>query len=172
MGKTILELIISVYTICLKTQEERTIKARLADLSTKQVKMDTEQYVLVRELLILRRERAFNVCEFLIYFARLMLLTSALKLPGSRWLNPVFVASCGLFQSGMQVFKSMRGKKHFHKLTIEDVKQHQQQKMKEALAADKLQTILVPIEKNKTSVYRSRGYSASLASEFNFGNNN
>ena len=92
------------------------------------VELDTEQYVRIRELVIARRERIFHICEFWIYFARMMLLTSALKLPGSSWLRPVFVASCGLFQSGMQVFKSMRGKKHFHKLTIEDVKQRSEQK--------------------------------------------
>lgn len=78
---------------------------------------------MIRKLLIKRREISFHICEFLIYFARMMLLTSALKLPGADYLKPVFVASCGLFQSGMQVFKSMRGKKHFHKLTIEDVKE-------------------------------------------------
>ena len=78
--------------------------------------------MLVRELMILRREIAFHVCEFLIYFARMMMLTKALRLPGSSWLTEVFVACCGLFQSGMQVFKGLRGKKHFHKLTIEDVK--------------------------------------------------
>ena len=78
--------------------------------------------------MILRREIAFHVCEFLIFSARLFMLTSALKLPGSGWLGPVFVALCGLFQSGMQVFKGLRGKKHFHKLTIEDVKAKQSNK--------------------------------------------
>ena len=90
--------------------------------ATEHVQLDTNQYVLVRELMILRRETVFHKCEFSIYLARMFLLTSALKLPGSDWLRPVFVAFCGLYQSGMQVFKSMRGKKHFHKLTIEDVK--------------------------------------------------
>ena len=78
--------------------------------------------MLVRELMILRRERSFHFCEFLIYMSRMVLLTTALKLPGAEWLRPVVVASCGLFQSGMQVFKSMRGKKHFHKLSVGDVK--------------------------------------------------
>lgn len=64
----------------------------------------------------------------------MFLLTSALKLPGSDWLRPVFVAGCGLFQSGMQVFKSMRGKKHFHKLTIEDVQARSQKKQEEEAA--------------------------------------
>lgn len=127
--------------------------------------------MLVRELLILRRERSFNTCEFMIYMSRMFLLTSALKLAGSDWLAPVFVATCGLFQSGMQVFKSMRGKKHFHKLTIEDVKERSQKKQAEkAKAADKMQTktILVPIERTQIMCARSRGYSASPALDFNF----
>lgn len=131
LWKTILELIISVYTVMLKNQQEKDIRKRLLQYKKMTVNLDTEQYVLVRELMILRRERSFNICEFLIYCARMMLLTTALKLPGSDWLRPVFVASCGLFQSGMQVFKSMRGKKHFHKLTIEDVKQRSQKKQEE-----------------------------------------
>ena len=141
LWKTILELIISLYTVTLKKRQEKAIRARLAaNFKYKPVMLDTEQYVLVRELLILRRERVFNQVELLIYLARMMLLTSALRLPGSAWLRPVFVASCGLFQSGMQVFKSMRGKKHFHKLTIEDVMERSQKKQQaeKARAADKM----------------------------------
>ena len=123
--------------------------------------------------MILRRERSFNICEFSIYFARMLLLTSALKLPGSKWLSPVFVATCGLFQSGMQVFKSMRGKKHFHKLTIEDVQARSQKKKDEqAKAADKIHTILVPVDKatggNMLENSRSRGYSANPTLELEF----
>jgi len=81
--------------------------------------------------MILRRERVFNICEFLIYMARMVLLTSALKLPFSKWLDPILVSSCGLFQSGMQLFKQMRGKKHFHKLTIEDVQARSLKKQEE-----------------------------------------
>lgn len=131
LWKTILELFISLFIISLKTQQERVIKAKLAAHSHKTVQLDTEQYVLVRELMILRREIAFHLCEFFIYSARMWMLTKALKLPGSSWLSEVFVACCGLFQSGMQVFKGLRGKKHFHKLTIEDVKQKTQKKQEE-----------------------------------------
>ena len=98
----------------------------------------------------------------------MLLLTSALKLPGADWLSPVFVATCGLFQSGMQVFKSMRGKKHFHKLSIEDVQARSQKKQEERTkAADKIHTILVPVDKKAKKEHhglgnsRSRGYSAA-----------
>ena len=118
---------------------------------------------MVRDLMIVRREIAFHICEFLIYFARMMMLTKALKLPGSSWFSEVFVSVCGLFQSGMQVFKGLRGKKHFHKLTFEDVKQKNQKMQEEQAqkaAAEVVQTILVPIEKNNLWSSRSRGYSA------------
>ena len=139
---------------------------------------------MVRELIILRRERSFNKVEFTIYCSRMMLLTSALKLPGSDWLRPVFVAFCGLFQSGCQVFKSLRGKKHFHKLTIEDVQDRSQKKQEEQAAIasqqkqkkkrdQKLHTILVPVDREPNILRggqsaRSRGYSANSNSEFNF----
>ena len=57
----------------------------------------------------------------------------------------------------------MRGKKHFHKLTIEDVHAKTAKKMEEEAKAalnsvnNKIQTVLVPIEKSMNS--RSRGYS-------------
>ena len=158
----------------LKTYEERAIIKKLKAYAKLPVQLDSEQYVLVRELILLRREATFNKCEFAIYFSRMLLLTSALKLPGSAWLSPVFVAICGLFQSGMQVFKSMRGKKHFHKLTIEDVQARSQKKQEEqAKAADKIHTILVPVDKTSANnhehgISRARGYNAVSSREFNF----
>mmetsp|Transcript_33314 Transcript_33314/g.43888 ORF Transcript_33314/g.43888 Transcript_33314/m.43888 type:complete len:150 (+) Transcript_33314:174-623(+) len=69
----------------------------------------------------------------------------------------------------MQVFKGLRGKKHFHKLTVEDVKEKTQKKQEEeAKAADAVQTILVPIEKNNIWTTRTRGYSAKTQRDFSF----
>jgi hypothetical protein len=36
-------------------------------------------------------------------------------------MHPIFVSLCGLTMSICVVFKSMKGKKDFYKLTIEDV---------------------------------------------------
>ena len=69
--------------------------------------------------------------EFVIYALRFVLLTSALRLVGHSILHPIFVSLCGLVMSSCVVFKSMKGKKDFYKLTIEDVeaKKRSQQTM-------------------------------------------
>ena len=55
------------------------------------------------------------------------MLTSALRLVGHKWLDPIFIAGCGLGQSCFTVFKSMKGKKPFFKLTMEDIIKRKEQ---------------------------------------------
>ena len=108
--------------------------------------------------MILRREIKFHEVEAMIYLSRMFLLQQALKLPMSSYLSPVFVATCGLFQSGMQVFKSMRGKKHFHKLTFEDVKAKSKAKLEEEASKEKKQVkVFIPFERGTAP--RQRHYS-------------
>lgn len=82
---------------------------------------DTPQYVILRNMLILRRERRFNRSEFAIFTLRFMMLNSALKLPLAKYLDPVFIAGCGLGQSTLACFKALKGKKPYFKLTMEDI---------------------------------------------------
>ena len=65
--------------------------------------------------------------EILIYSMRMILLISNLKLIGHRYLNPIFVSICGLIQAFTVVFKSMKSKKNFFKLDIEDLKDFDQE---------------------------------------------
>ena len=88
---------------------------------------DTTWYVLVRNLVISRRETIFAKVESAIYLARMFLLTYSLKLPGHTFLQPIFISLCGLFQASCAVFKSMKGKKPFKVLKIEDIQKKQQQ---------------------------------------------
>lgn len=60
--------------------------------------------------------------EILIYSSRMILLTKGLKLVGHNVLDPIFVSVCGLFQAFAVVFKSMKSKKNFYKLDVEDIK--------------------------------------------------
>ena len=119
--KTMLEVVISIYNVVTKTILARKLEKKLAVFGNNKVDLDSEVYVLARNLIILRREIRFNFVEVLIYLSRMVLLTSSLKLIGHSQLNSIFVSGCGLFQSACQVFKNMKGKKNFHKLTIEDV---------------------------------------------------
>jgi hypothetical protein len=50
-----------------------------------------------------------------------MMLNSALKLPLAKYLDPVFIAGCGLGQSTLACFKALKGKKPYFKLTMEDI---------------------------------------------------
>ena len=79
-------------------------------------------------MVILRREMRFIRVEILIYSMRMILLISNLKLIGHRYLDPIFVSICGLIQAFTVVFKSMRSKKNYFKLDIEDIKDQQIEK--------------------------------------------
>ncbi len=50
----------------------------------------------------------------------MIMLISSLKLIGHHYLDPIFVSICGLVQAMTGVFKSMKGKKKFYKLTFDD----------------------------------------------------
>jgi hypothetical protein len=63
----------------------------------------------------------FNQIEGAIYSMRMVMLVSSLKLIGHTWIDPISVSLCGVMQAGCTVFKAMKGKKNFYKLTVEDV---------------------------------------------------
>lgn len=52
---------------------------------------------------------------------RMIMLVFALRLVGHQYLHPIFVSVCGLLQAITVVFKSMKGKKKFYKLTHADI---------------------------------------------------
>lgn len=55
------------------------------------------------------------------YTCRMIMLIGGMKLVGHSYLDPVFVSICGLIQAITVVFKSMKCKKNFYKLEIEDL---------------------------------------------------
>jgi hypothetical protein len=63
----------------------------------------------------------FNKIEGAINLMRMVMLISSIRLIGHTWIDPVFVSFCGVMQAGFTVFKAMKGKKNFTKLTLEDV---------------------------------------------------
>jgi len=122
LAKTILEVTISSYAVILNKRKERKLRKEIYAHAGKLVEPHTEQYVLIRNLIIFRRDAVFAKVEMIIYLARALLLTKGLRLPGHDYLQPIFISLCGLFQASCAVFKSMKGKKPFKVLTIEDVK--------------------------------------------------
>jgi uncharacterized membrane protein len=85
------------------------------------IRPNTQCYVLMRKLIVIRRKIRFHQMEVFIYSLRMIMLISSLKLIGHKYLDPIFVSLCGLIQAISVVYKSMKGKKKFYKLTIQDV---------------------------------------------------
>jgi hypothetical protein len=121
--KTILETFNSGFTVYLKKWEEQIIREKLMEYADKKIEPGREYYVLMVNLILLRRETRFNLLEFFIYVARFLLLTKALKLFGHESLHPIFVSFCGLFQSWATVFKTLKGKSSFTMLKFAEPKE-------------------------------------------------
>ena len=122
--KTILELIIFTYTRYLKKREFRKMKETLLSLPNNLITKKEVSYVYLRKLVILRREIRFLSIEIFIYSMRMILLIGNLKLVGHSYLDPVLVSICALSQAWASVFKSMKSKKNFFRLEIEDIENH------------------------------------------------
>ena len=95
--KTVFELWIYIYTLYLKCNEDAVLMKKLDAFDEQPIQRNHLCYVFLRKLVILRREIRFIKVQILIYSARMILLTSALKLVGHSLLDPIFVSVCGLF---------------------------------------------------------------------------
>ena len=122
LWKTIFEVIISVYVVIIKTHKERLIFTQLSLYERQIIKSNRHSYVLMRNLILIRRKIRFHMMEVFIYLMRFIMLIFALRLVGHQHLHPIFVSICGLLQAITVVVKSMKGKKKFYKLTIADLK--------------------------------------------------
>ena len=94
----------------------------LSKYESQMIKSDRHSYVIMRNLILIRRKIRFHQMEVFIYLMRMIMLIFSLKLVGHKHLHPIFVSICGLLQAISVVFKSMKGKKKFYKLTTEDLK--------------------------------------------------
>lgn len=115
--KAILEVISSIYTVYKNKEKEAKIQNKLENHEGELIRDDHECYVLMRNLIMTRRQTRFQMIEILIYSMRFIMLVSALKLVGHKYLDPIFVSLCGLITAGLNVFKSLKSKKNFFKLT-------------------------------------------------------
>jgi len=87
------------------------------------IRSNTRCYVYLRKLVILRREMRYIRIEILIYSLRMILLTSNLKLIGHTMLDPIFVSICGLIMAVIVIFKTIKSKKNYYSLEVEDLKE-------------------------------------------------
>ena len=119
--KTILEVIISIYLVIIKSGKAALLERELAKFDKEVIKSNRQSYLLMRKLILIRRKIRFHQMEVFIYLRRMIMLISSLKLAGHKHLHPIFVSICGLLQAITVVFKSMKGKKKFYKLTTADI---------------------------------------------------
>ena len=115
------EVLISIYVVTLKKRKEGEIRERLNKHLRQKVKPNNQAHALVRRLIVTRRKIRFHEIEVFIYVTRMIMLISSLKLVGHKYLHPIFVSISGLLQAIFVVFKSMKGKKKFYKVTMKDV---------------------------------------------------
>lgn len=120
--KTILELFIYCYTYRLKMQEEQALFEKLMKYQDDLITHNSKSFVYLRKLVILKREMRYIRIEIFIYLMRLIMLTKHLKLTFHHILDPIFVSICGFMMAVTTVFKSIKSKKNFFKLEIDDIK--------------------------------------------------
>ncbi len=109
-----------------KKEQERVLEQSLEPFDNEIITWSTEANVIVRQIIMLRREAIFHRIEAVIYILRMTMLVKSLRIFGHSFLNPIFVAMCGVIQASFAVFKGMNGRDSVFKLTIEDVKNNQE----------------------------------------------
>ena len=87
------------------------------------IKTNSKCFVYLRKILILRREMRYIRIEIFIYAMRMIMLISHLKLVGHTHIDPIFISICGVLMAFTVVVKSIKSKKNFYKLEIEDLKE-------------------------------------------------
>ena len=123
LTKTVLEVIIAIYSVVLKRREESNLNEKLNKCNNTTIQWNSEANVLIRNIIGVRTETNLHLVDASINIMRMFMLVSSLKIPGHQYLDPIFVAICGLGQAFANVVKGMRGKKDIYKLTIEDIEQ-------------------------------------------------
>jgi hypothetical protein len=121
LWKTFLEIIISIYLVVIKSGKAQQLERELAEYDREVIKQKSTSYYLMRKLILIRRKIRFHQMEVFIYLMRMIMLIYSLKLAGHKILHPIFVSICGLLQAITVVFKSMKGKKKFYKLTKAEI---------------------------------------------------
>lgn len=121
--KTVMELFIFCYCYKLKMTEENMLFEKLRQCNDEVIRHNTKSYVYLRKLVILRREMRYIRIEIFIYFLRFIMLAKHLKLGFlHEYLDAIFVSCCGLAMAISTVFKSIKSKKNFYKLELDDIK--------------------------------------------------
>ena len=94
--KFVLKIIKNVINLVLRQRKENDIEKGMKTCDEKAITVFDDSYDLCRVYLKERGKKRFEMLEIIISSMRIVPLSKSLKLPGYKWLNPVFVSFCGM----------------------------------------------------------------------------
>lgn len=119
LGRCLIEIWRTLHEIANDLQTEEKILKQLGLYDDCFIAETEESYILIRDLIKLRREMSYNVLELITNVLRVFMLYKSLKLYGSIYLDSIFVELCGVLSSFTALLKSVK-KKSFEKTKKRD----------------------------------------------------
>ena len=121
LGRCIFSIFSSLsYVVDLLLREKQLFK-KLDKYNHITITQAHESYIFLRDLIINRWKIRFHLVEAFTNIFRTCMLCFALKVVGSTYMHPIFVAICGIISSFLAVFKSLT-KWNFITLNVNDLK--------------------------------------------------
>ena len=107
LGRCIFSIFSSLSYVVDLLHVERQIFYKFDKYNSIHITQTHETYIYLRDLIINRRKIRFHMVEAMTNIFRLFMLFFALKVVGSTYMHPIFVALCGIISSYLAVFKSL-----------------------------------------------------------------
>ena len=106
-GRCIISILSSFSLVVDLIKVEKAIYKKFDKFNNITITQKHEVYIFLRDLIINRRKMRFHMLEAMANIFRTFMLIFALKLAGSTYIHPIFVAFCGIVQSFLGVFKTL-----------------------------------------------------------------
>lgn len=132
MGRCLIEIWKSLIEIANHLQKEEQILKQLGLYDDCFIAETEESYMLIRDLIKLRREMSFYVLELITNVLRVCMLYKSLKFFGAVYIDSIFVELCGVLSSFFALLKSVK-KKAFEKTQKRDDLKHKQEKQNQVV---------------------------------------
>lgn len=112
MGRCLIEICKSVYELSNDLKKEEIILKKLGLYDDCFIAETEESYMLIKDLITLRRQMSFYVLELIVNVLRVFMLYKSLKFLGSVYIDTIFVELCGVFSSFFALLKSVKKKSY------------------------------------------------------------
>jgi len=127
LARCLIEIWKSLYEIANDLKTEDKILKQLGLFDDCFIEDTEESYLLIRDLIKLRRQMSFYVLELVTNVLRTFMLYKSLKFAGSVYLDSIFVELCGVLSSFFALLKAVK-KKTFESI---DKKESEKEKKEE-----------------------------------------